>query len=71
VRAREGQAAGAYGAGFTVGPMARKESRSGLRRTGDKVTSDKQLTEFGRMAEGDCRSVHGSMGFNQESFTLV
>ena len=45
-RAREGQAAGVYGGGFT----ARKGDRSGL---SNKVSSDKELMEVGRMAEGD------------------
>jgi hypothetical protein len=52
-RASEGQAAGVYGAGFTVGSLARKVARGRLRGTTKKVCSDKELTEVGRMAEGD------------------
>ena len=49
----EGRAAVVYGAGFTAGPLTRKGARSGLRETGNKVNSEKELTEVGRMAEGD------------------
>ena len=52
-RASEGQAAGVYGAGFTAGPLAREGARGGLRGMGNKVSSGKELTEIGRMAEGD------------------
>jgi hypothetical protein len=48
-RASEGQATGVYGAGFTVGPLTRKGARGGLRGTGNKVISDKELVEVGRM----------------------
>ena len=44
-RANEGQAAGVYGAGFTTGSLARKGARSGTRGTGNKVSSDRELTE--------------------------
>ena len=53
-RAREGQAAGVNEAGFTVGSLARKGARGGLRGTGNKDNSDKELKEVGRMVEGDC-----------------
>ena len=43
-RASEGQAAGVYGAGFTVGCLAEK-ARCGMRGTGDKVSIDKELME--------------------------
>ena len=46
-RATEGQIAGVYGAGLTVGPLARKGARSGQSGTGNKVSSDKELTELG------------------------
>ena len=52
-RASEGQASGVYGAGFTAGSQARKGARSGTRVMGNKVSSDKELMEVGRMAEGD------------------
>ena len=52
-RASEGQCAGVYGAGFTVGSQTRKGARGGTRGTEKKVSSDKKLTEVGRMAEGD------------------
>ena len=52
-RTSEGQAAGVYGACFTTGSLARKGARGGTRGTGNKVGSDKELTEVGRMAEGD------------------
>ena len=42
-----------YGAGFTVGSMAGKWARGGMRGTGDKVSIDKELMEVGRVAEGD------------------
>ena len=50
--ASEGQADGVYGAGFTVGFLARKGARDGKSEMGNKVSSDKELTEVGRMAEG-------------------
>jgi hypothetical protein len=49
-RASEGQAAGVYGSGFTVGSLARKGARDGM---GNKVSSDKELIEIGMTAEGD------------------
>ena len=52
-RASEGQVARVYGAGFTVGCLARKGARGGMRGTGNKVSCDKEFTEVGRMAEGD------------------
>ena len=52
-RASEGQAAGMYEAGYTVGSPAGKRARGGTRVTGDKVSIDKELMEVGRMAEGD------------------
>jgi hypothetical protein len=51
-RAIEGQAAGVNGAGFTTGSLARKEATGGTRGMGNKVSSGKELTEVGRMAEG-------------------
>ena len=33
--------------------LARKGARGGKRRTGNKVSSNKELTEVGRMMEGD------------------
>jgi hypothetical protein len=41
------------GAGFTVGSLARVEARIGTRGMGVKVTSNKELTEVGRMVESD------------------
>ena len=52
-RASEGEVAGKHEAYFTAGSLARKEARGGTRGTGTKVSSDKELTEVGRMAEGD------------------
>ena len=52
-QASEGQAAGVYGAGFTAGSLARKGAKIGTRGMGNKVSSDKELMEVGRMAEGD------------------
>jgi hypothetical protein len=52
-RASEGQAAGVYEAGFTVGFLAGKGARGGLRGMGSKVWSDEEYTEVGRMVEGD------------------
>ena len=46
---REGQAAGVYGAGFRAGSLARKGARGRMR---NKVSSDKELMEVGRMTEG-------------------
>ena len=42
-----------YGAGFTMGFWQGKESGAGIRGMGNKVSSDKELMEVGRMAEGD------------------
>ena len=53
VTASEEQAAGVYGAGLTPGSLARKGVRNGTRGMGNKVSSDKELTEFGRLVEGD------------------
>ena len=39
-RASKGQAAGVYGAGFTAKSLAGKGARGGMRRTGNKVSSD-------------------------------
>ena len=50
--ASEGQAARVYGTGFTAGSLARKGARGGKRGTGNKVSSDKELMEVGRMVEG-------------------
>ena len=44
-RASEGQAAGVYGAGFTVGPLAGKGARGGMRETRNKVSFDKEFME--------------------------
>ena len=44
-RASERQAAGCMGAGFTPRPRTRKGARDGLRGTGNKISSDKELTE--------------------------
>ena len=44
---------GCMGAGFTVGPLARKGDRSEMRGMGNKVSSDKELIWVGRIAEGD------------------
>ena len=52
-RASEGQAAGVYGSGFTVGSLARKGARDGTRGMGDKVSIYKELIEVRRVAEGD------------------
>ena len=35
-------------AGFTVGSLARKGAKGGMRGTGNKVSSDKELTEVSR-----------------------
>ena len=51
--ASEGQATGVCGARFTAGSLAGKGARGGTRRTGNRVSSDKELMEVGRMAEGD------------------
>ena len=40
----EEQAAGIYGTDYTAGSLARKEASGG---TGNKVSSDKELTEVG------------------------
>jgi hypothetical protein len=39
-------------AGFTAGSLSRKGASDGMRRTNNKVSSDKELTEFGRITEG-------------------
>ena len=52
-RASEEQASGIYGTGFTAGSLARKGASSGIRRSGKRVSSDKELTEVWRMAEDD------------------
>ena len=52
-RANEGHAAGVYGAGFTAGSLAGKGARGETRVTGNKVGSDQELMEVGRVAEGD------------------
>ena len=52
-RASEGQAAGVYRTGFTVGSLVGKGARGGTRGMGNKVSFDKELMEVGRMAEGD------------------
>ena len=52
-RTSEGQAAEVYGTGFTAGSLAGKGTRCWTRRKGNKVSSDKVLTEVGRMVEGD------------------
>ena len=44
---------GLYGAGFTMGSLARVGARDGMRGVGIKVSSDKELTVVGRMAEGN------------------
>ena len=41
---------GVYGEGFTAGSLAGKRTRGGTRGTGNKVSSDKELMEVGRMA---------------------
>ena len=41
-RGNEGQAAGVYGACFTVGFLARKGARGRSREMGKKVSSDKE-----------------------------
>jgi hypothetical protein len=40
-----------YGAGFTLGSVARKGAKDEMRATGNKVSSDKELMMVGRMAE--------------------
>ena len=52
-RASEGPASGVYGAGFIAGSLTGKGARVGNKGTGKKVSSDKELLEVGRMAEGD------------------
>ena len=42
-----------YGAGVTEGSLARKGNRGGPRGRGNKVSSDKEMTEAERMAEDD------------------
>ena len=42
-----------YGAFFTAGSLAREGARGGMRGIGNKVSSDKEFLEVGRMAEGD------------------
>ena len=61
---KDRQVNGVNGAGFTAGSQVRKEARDGMRGTGYKVSSDKELTEVGRMAEvieeGQERRLEGS-----------
>ena len=52
-KASEGQACGVYGAGFTMGSLARNGAKGGARGMGNKISSDKELTEVGRMPKGD------------------
>ena len=52
-RASEGQAAGVYGASVTAESLAGNGARGEMRGTGNKVGSDKELMEVGRVAEGD------------------
>ena len=49
----EGQTARVYRMGFIVGSLTRKGARDRMRGTGNKVISDKELIEIGRMAEGE------------------
>ena len=42
-----------YGAGFTAGSLARKGARGGMKGMGNKISSDKELTEVGEMMECD------------------
>ena len=49
-KASEGQAVGVYETDFTAESQARKGTMGG---TGKKISSNKELTEVGRMAEGD------------------
>ena len=51
--AREGRAAGVYGAGFTAGSLARKGARGGMKGMGNKISSDKELMGVQGMAVGD------------------
>ena len=51
--AGEEQAAGMYGADLTAKSLARLGARDGMRGTGIKVRSDKELTEIGVITEGD------------------
>ena len=41
------------GTDFTADSLARVGARDGTRGLGIKVTSEKELTQVGRMAEGD------------------
>ena len=47
------EAAGVYGAGCAAGSLARKGARGKMRGARNKVSSDKELTEVGRMMECD------------------
>ena len=47
-KASEGQTDGMYGAGFTAGSLARKGVRGETSGKGNKVSSDKKLTELVR-----------------------
>ena len=49
--ASEGQTAGVYGAGLKVGSLARKGAKGGTNSAQNKDSSDKELTEVGKMAE--------------------
>ena len=42
-----------YGTGFTARSLARVGARGGTRGQGTKVSSDKELAEVKRKAEGD------------------
>ena len=42
-----------YGAGFIAKSLAGKGARGGTRRTGSKISSEKELMKVGRVAEGD------------------
>ena len=44
-----GQAAGVYGGGFTAGSLSGKGARGGTRGAENKVSSDKELVEVGRI----------------------
>jgi hypothetical protein len=52
-RDNEGQAAGVYRAGFTLRSLARVGVRGEMSGPGIKISSDKELTEVGRMTGGE------------------